>query len=189
MKRASNDGVSLSGCCKVPARWGTLFIGCLGALANLVWMLQTILDQKTRIFKTKPEQPTGQYVDQIFGTLIAFAVVEALLGILLIISVIGRKGVLKILAYPWIPITGILKLTFFILQFLALDGKIHYWNDYYEKIYTQPNELDERIMATAILIGTILGAIFFAICFTIFSLFVWTFIKTDYKNSTDPDQS
>ena len=108
---------------------------------------------------------------------------------MLIISVIGRKGVLKILAYPWIPITGILKLTFFILQFLALDGKIHYWNDYYEKIYTQPNELDERIMATAILIGTILGAIFFAICFTIFSLFVWTFIKTDYKNSADPDQS
>ena len=188
MERASNDGVSLSGCCKIPARWGTLFIGCLGALANLVWMLHTILEQKTRIFKTT-EQPTGLYVDQIFGTLIAFAVIEALLGILLIISVIGRKGVLKILAYPWIPITGILNLTLFILQFLALEGKINYWNDYYEKIYTQPNDLDERIMATSKLTGTILGLIFEAIWITTFSLFVWTFIKIDYKNSTDPEQS
>ena len=191
MKTASNDGVRLSGCCKINAKsaqWGTLIIGCLGALGNLVWMLHTILEQKTRIFNTKSE-PTGRYIDQIFGTLIAFAVIEALLGILLIISVIGRKGVLKILAYPWIPITVILNLALFILQFLALDRKIRYWNDYYEKIYTQPDDLDERIMATAILTTIILGAIFTAIVEFIFSLFVWTFIKTDYKNSTDPDHS
>ena len=192
MERASNDGVSLSGCCKINAKsaqWGTLLIGCLGTLANLVWMLFTILEQKTRILNTKSEQPTGLYIDQIFGTLIAFAVIEALLGILLIISVIGRKGVLKKLAYPWIPITAILNLTLFILQFLALEGKINYWNDYYEKIYTQPNDLDERIMATSKLIMTILGLIFEAIWITTFSLFVWTFIKIDYKNSTDPEQS
>ena len=118
MKIASNDNVSL-GCCKISARLGTLFIGCVGAIAHLLWMLITILQQKTRIFKATPEQPTGLYTEQIFGTLIAFAVVGALLGILLIISVIGRKGVLKTLAYPWIPITAILLLTIYILQFLA----------------------------------------------------------------------
>ena len=188
MKIASNDIVSLRGCCKISARRGTLVIGCVGAFANLVWMLSTILAQKSRIFKASTEEPTGMFTDQIFGTLIAFSVVGALLGILLIISVIGRKGVLKILAYPWIPINAIILLTTFILQFLAWDEKIHYWNDYYEKIYRQPNELGE-IITTVSIIGAIIGAIFVAIWFSILSLFVWTFIKTDYKDSTDPDQS
>ena len=176
------------GCYKISARLGTLFIGCVGAIAHLLWMLITILQQKTRIFKATPEQPTGLYTEQIFGTLIAFAVVGALLGILLIISVIGRKGVLKTLAYPWIPITAILLLTNYILQFLAWGGKIHYWNDYYEKIYLQPNELGQ-ITTTWNIIMTIIQSIPVIVWFSIFSRLVWSFIKTDYKNSTDPDQA
>ena len=66
-----------------------------------------LLQQKIRIFKTKSEEPTGLYTDQIFGTLIALCIGHGLLGILLIIATIGRKGVLKILAYPWIPVTAI----------------------------------------------------------------------------------
>ena len=100
MKIASNENVSLFcsvslslGCCKISARLGTLFIGCVGAIAHLFWMLITILLQKTSIFKATSEQSTGFYTEQIFGTLIAFSVVGALLGVLLIISVIGQKGV------------------------------------------------------------------------------------------------
>ena len=177
MKIASNDNVSL-GCCKISAQLGTLFIGCVGAIAHLLWMLITILQQKTRIFKATSEEPTGLYTEQIFGTLIAFAVVGALLGILLIISVIGRKGVLKTLAYPWIPITAILLLTFYILELLGRGRKIHYWNDYYES----------GQMTTTLIIMTIIQSIAAAVGFSIFSRIVWTFIKTDYKNSTDPDR-
>ena len=187
MKIASNDNVSL-GCCKISAGLGTFFVGCVAAIAHLIWMLITILQQKTWIFKATSEQPTGFYTEQIFGTLIAFAVVGALLGILLIISVIGRKGVLKTLAYPWIPITAILLLTIYILQFLAWGGRIHYWNDYYEKIYLQPNELGQ-ITTTWNIIMTIIQSIPVIVWFSIFSRLVWSFIKTDYKNSTDPDQA
>ena len=178
MKIASNDNVRL-GCCKISARLGTLIIGCVAAIAHLIWMLIAILQQKTQIFKATSEQPTGYYTEQIFGTLIAFAVVGALLGILLIISVIGRKGVLKTLAYPWIPITAILLLTFYILELLGRGRKIHYWNDYYES----------GQMTTTLIIMTIIQSIAAAVGFSIFSRIVWTFIKTDYKNSTDPDQA
>ena len=85
--------------------------------------------------KTKSEEPTSLYIDQIFWLNITICCGQALLGILLIIATFGRKGVLKTLAYPWIPITGVLTLTFFILQWLAWNGKIRYWNSYYENYY------------------------------------------------------
>ena len=119
------------------------------------------------------------YIDQIFWGNITICWGLALLGILLIIATFGRKGVLKTLAYPWIPITAILLLTIYILQFLAWGGKIHYWNDYYES----------GQMTTTLIIMTIIQSIPVIVWFSIFSRLVWSFIKTDYKNSTDPDQA
>ena len=121
------------------------------------------------------------YIDQIFWGNITICWGQALLGILLIIATFRRKGVLKTLAYPWIPITAVLTLTFFILQWLAWNGKIRYWNSYYKNYYL--NMHPEKVA------GSIFPAIVIFIMFSYFSLVVWAFIKTDYKNSSDPNQS
>ena len=121
------------------------------------------------------------YIDQIFWGNITICWGQALLGILLIIATFGRKGVLKTLAYPWISITAVLTLTFFILQWLAWNGKIRYWNSYYKNYYL--NMHPEKVA------GSIFPAIVIFIMFSYFSLVVWAFIKTDYKNSSDPNQS
>ena len=139
----------------------------------------------TQVFKTKItiyKEPDEQYNYQIFWTLILIYLGQAFLGILLIIATIGRKRVLKIFAYPWIPITAILLFTPFILQWLAWGDQIHYWNeDYYEKINMQPDNLT---IAYSV-IGAIVSVIWFSYC----SVCVWAFIWTDYKNSADPSQS
>ena len=164
--------------------FNTMFIGSVTAVANLGLLLYTVLLQKTRIFKTDITiyiEPDDQYNDQIFWALIAIYLGQALHGILLIIAALGRKGALKILAYPWIPNTGILLFTPFILQWLSWGGQIHYWNEYYEKIKTQP---DNWTIAFSI-IGVIACVIWFSICSTC----VWAFIRSDNKNSADPCQS
>ena len=182
----SNDTVKC-GCCKIPARLGTLVNGSFQTVASLAGLLYIVLQQKTRIFKTKFEEqsPTDVYIDQIFGTLIAICICQALLGILLVIATIGRKGVLKILSYPWIPITAILLLTYYILKCLAWSDKIQFWNDYYGNcVKMKCVSSCQKFIATFII--DMIGS---AIWFSTSVVFVWTFIKTDYKNTADPNQS
>ena len=166
---------------KREVRWNTFIIGCFQAVAGLLGFLLVMLQQETRSFKQKSEEPTSLYIDQIFWLNITICCGQALLGILLIVATFGRKGVLKTLAYPWIPITGVLTLTFFILQWLAWNGKIRYWNSYYENYYL--NLHPEKVA------DSIFPAIVIFIMFSFFSLVVWAFIKTDYKNSGNLNQS
>ena len=73
-----------------------------------------VVQQKTRIFEEKSEEPTSLFMDQIFCTNIAFCIGQALLGDLLIVATIGIKGSSEKLGLSQDPDHCYLNLVFFL---------------------------------------------------------------------------